>query len=365
MGRNTKTIIGKRYKLKMKVLFVCTTYFHTLNAMLRTIKENINADMMLIHADTAAVEGFERLQHRIKESQIFQRVILEKNVPEPNGIFEKIFWRYGIFKRKVKSFLQVDLEDYDEIYVYYDSEWFPRYLKDQRMYYNIAEDGMNFSKKERHDSEESIWSMRKWRFCHLRRILRIGQVKSYKYYTESKYVKTIEVNDKEGIVFEDKKKIVEKPQKLLMENISGTLKSRIVDIYMDSQEFLHSNNIAIVLTEPLFVDHDVNSENEQLSIYKQLVEMFSEYQIIMKPHPRDTLDYNAIENVIIISRDFPCELLSWIDQGRIQKYITIGSTAIEGLPKEKVAFYPNIDAFYNAYSKWKLKRGQENISREH
>ena len=59
--------------------------------------------------------------------------------------------------------------------------------------------------------------------------------------------------------------------------------------------------------------------------------------IIIKPHPRDEVEYN-FENCITIDKAIPIEILNFNKNIKIDKAITVFSTAIDGIDfvKEKI-----------------------------
>lgn len=70
---------------------------------------------------------------------------------------------------------------------------------------------------------------------------------------------------------------------------------------------------ALILTQPFFEDN-ITSLEDELKIYDEYFDKFKDYNIIIKPHPRDEKDYNEIyPNVNIIDKHFPIELLTLIN----------------------------------------------------
>ena len=71
--------------------------------------------------------------------------------------------------------------------------------------------------------------------------------------------------------------------------------------------------LALILTQPLSETEYNISLDEELSIYKNMIEKCKDKTIILKPHPRDLKNYEKIfPNVDVIDRFFPIELLNLI-----------------------------------------------------
>ena len=68
----------------------------------------------------------------------------------------------------------------------------------------------------------------------------------------------------------------------------------------------------LFITEPLSED-DLITLDEELEIYKELIEKFNDKRIIIKPHPRETKNYlELFPNVEVLEDSFPIELLELI-----------------------------------------------------
>lgn len=65
----------------------------------------------------------------------------------------------------------------------------------------------------------------------------------------------------------------------------------------------------LLLTQPLSEDKFMDYDDE-IEIYKNIINKFSSQKIIIKPHPRDKKNYAKIfPNINIIDKDFPIELI--------------------------------------------------------
>lgn len=93
-------------------------------------------------------------------------------------------------------------------------------------------------------------------------------------------------------------------------------KKEILKIFNMDMEKLSEfdNNCVLLLTQPLSEDNKNENKNisyeEEMSIYNNIIERFSNMKIILKPHPREKKNYSKIfPDIEILDRSFPIELL--------------------------------------------------------
>lgn len=90
--------------------------------------------------------------------------------------------------------------------------------------------------------------------------------------------------------------------------------NEILDIFnVNVANINFDGKTALILSQPLSEDNLATYEDE-LKIYEEFMDKFSDYEIIIKPHPRDEKDYTKIyPNVKVIDKHFPIELLTLIN----------------------------------------------------
>lgn len=96
-----------------------------------------------------------------------------------------------------------------------------------------------------------------------------------------------------------------------------------------------NNESIIILTQPLSEDGFI-SIDEKKEIYKEIIFKYkSEYDIILKKHPRETTkyDYN-IDNLIELNGDFPSEVFKLLDV-KFKKAIGICTSAVKFIDAEE------------------------------
>ena len=122
-------------------------------------------------------------------------------------------------------------------------------------------------------------------------------------------------------------------------DIDKNEKNEILEIFnINLDEINFNDESVLILTEPLTEDKFLSLEDE-LTIYKDMIEKFNEKNIIIKPHPRDSKNYYEIfPNIKIINKYFPIELLNLIG---IEPSIacSVVSTALMNFKKSKIYVY--------------------------
>ena len=94
----------------------------------------------------------------------------------------------------------------------------------------------------------------------------------------------------------------------------------------------------LILTQPLS-DEKFMTFEEEMAIYQNIIEKFKGKQILIKPHPRDSKHYEKIfQNIQIINKDFPIELLSLIGINP-EVVCSITSTALLNFKNSKIYVY--------------------------
>ena len=105
----------------------------------------------------------------------------------------------------------------------------------------------------------------------------------------------------------------------------------IYNIYTDDINILEAKT-HILLVQPLSTDGTI-SEDEQISIYRQIIEKYDPSSLLIKSHPRDLIDYRKyFPNICIFDKPIPMQLLILISHNNFIKAITLFSSAIKFFP---------------------------------
>lgn len=115
--------------------------------------------------------------------------------------------------------------------------------------------------------------------------------------------------------------------------LSEVKREKILDIFnikLEKLKYLNKlENKVLLITQPLSEDR-VITEQEKIEIYQEILEKEKNKIIYIKSHPRERTDYLKIfskYNIRILEKDFPLELLSFLEIDFL-KVITLFSTAI-------------------------------------
>lgn len=293
----------------MKTLYCCYTNYHLLITLL---KANPEDQVLLFEGITERREKVRVLKKHGYFSKIYLKD-LEDKVFEPS-----IFLEEG---RKKK------------ISIYNDFTCLGRYLRGHKIEYHLIEDGYNVFQHPL----PKIYLSRKWRLFY-----RLFQHLSPFGY--SPYVKSIEVNDKQ-VVLRDKRysKMIEVPRKGLFQGVEEEKRQGIFEVFGGGRLPLTQKKSLLLLTQPLYIGdyfkEIVSTKEEQLQYYKEIVEAYQgEYEVYVKVHPRDMVDYSSIRGIRFLEKNVPMELYEWMEQGGFHLGIAYSSTVLSYLNcvKEKL-----------------------------
>lgn len=321
-------------------LYVCSTYYHILITVIKCLKNKGVNDIAITHY----IYDGKAICKKLEESNIFRCVYYwENNDYQPNGILEKLFWRKKVFISKVDQNLELNLNIYSNINIFMDYIWFAKYCKDKKIHYNIIEDAMDVFKYI-YKSPYSFMVIKKKNLKNLiKRVLTIifpYNYYSYEYYLDCKYIDNIEVNEKKDIYLKQSQKIHEVSRKDMFLELSDDEKKQILKIFSLNTDIVNNKNMAIIFTYAFVTDKVIKDDIEQFKLYQKLCSMYSkEYTVILKPHPRDNVDYSELKNAIVMKKEFPSELINFINNDNIKKYISIFSHCVDVYPKDKVVYY--------------------------
>ena len=106
---------------------------------------------------------------------------------------------------------------------------------------------------------------------------------------------------------------------------------KIFNIDLSAPIFTTKKNI-IILTQPFYVDVPNFSEQEQIKLYKEIVERYNKSEVVIKAHPRDKINYNKyFPDVEIFDKPIPMQLLSILGV-RFEKAVTVFSSSVLDFP---------------------------------
>ncbi len=318
-------------------IYICHTFYHVYIACLKELnKEQAKwgeASLML----SKMSNDFGNLKSRAEKTGLFAEVIEfdekeESFFPElaplkkdTGNLVKNMIQRIRFTKKFGKlltPFIPVNLKEYKDIYVFCDSDPIGYYLSTHRIYYHALEDGLDcirYYDTARYDNR-GHFGLKAWMAAHNLIFIQNGY---------SKYCLDMEVNDISVLQYPCPK-YIEKPRKELTENLSLQAKEMLVSIFVENKEELEGmlkqageDAKILILTEPLC---DLETRKQ---IFRDIIDEFGSVgekpaNILLKPHPRDVLDYRELfPEHIVLDGKFPMEILNYVEGLVFDKVISV------------------------------------------
>lgn len=314
-------------------IYVCHTFYHVYITFLKEMnlpaEQRGKATLVISHMSNQ----FGTFPERVRSLHFFAEVIdfdekgedffpeLAKYRKSDRGMLRNL-WNRIRFTRKLAEletpYVPVDFRQYKEIYVFCDSDAIGFYLNQNKIYYHAVEDGLNCLRNgdlahydnRKHFALKAFLSQK----CNL-----IFIQNGF-----GKYCIDMEVNDRSviEIPFE---KYVEVPRKALLEGISTRDRDLLLQAFVEDIEELKSlifnedKKTALILTEPLC------TLPVRKRIFTDIINRYQEsYSILLKPHPRDELDYRKeFPGICVIEKTVPMEMLNFFESCRIDLVVSV------------------------------------------
>lgn len=230
---------------------------------------------------------------------------------------------------KVKIFLvdEFNVSQNDDIYIFNDWESEGDYLRRNKIYYHLIEDGYNYHS----------YNIRKL-FYKRKNLLAKYIFTTSIPFGYSKYCLSIEVNNKSKVVRDKRyKKMIEVPRKQLFLNLTIEKRNMLKSVFNIPIQINKAKSV-LILTQPLSSDTfftDVFPDKKSLfNYYKGVANSYINqgYSVFIKIHPRDKLDYSLLgSEVILLSKRIPMEIYELFGNYHFNIGITHSSTALEFL----------------------------------
>lgn len=350
---------------------MCHTYYHVYVTILKELKlsreQRGQADLVLSRMSN----NFEELKSRVEAAGLFRKVI-EFDEKREDFFPQLAQWRKGaggllgnlycrirftrLYAELEAPYVPVDFREYEDIYVYCDSDPIGYYLNQNKIYYHAVEDGLNCLKNfdaARYDNRGHF----KLKAFLSRNLNLIFVQNGY-----GKYCLDMEVNDISAIRYPCPR-YIEVPRKELVDRLTEEDKELILKVFIRDMEGLKKQfsedrgegNKILILTEPLCT----LEIREQ--IFRDIIGMYElEGKIFLKPHPRDALDYREkFPEYPQFDAAMPMEMLQFFPGVRFRKVVGV-FTEIKDLPFAEETVCLGAD-FMDAYEDPLVHRQNEQI----
>lgn len=346
-------------------IYVCHTFYHVYVAILKEMKlvrqtpanQYQKADIALSSIST----DFEHLGDRLVKTKIFYEVIAldekrEDFFPELakyrknyrnllKHMINRIIFTKKLAKCEIPYMQVIDFKAYEDIYVFCDSDPIGYYLNYKRIYYHAVEDGLDCLKNldDAYVANHGHFRLKTW-FSRLNLIFIMNGW--------GKYCIDMEINDR-NVVPTDCPRFVEEPRKPLELALTSEQKKLMIQAFIADAENLmkqlkpsrEGEEFACFLTEP----HPVDVEARKKVCVDVIAQYCKGYRVLIKPHPRDTIDYEMLcPDAVVLRGRFPVEVLNFFEGLRIKRAVSIVTTALNNMDfvEEKI----NLGAsFWDAY----------------
>jgi len=321
-------------------IFFCSTYYHVFSTVVSVLYGNRNNLYINLKPDiviTDYIPNGQKLLPELNSTKLFSNIIMIYDIKEYEATtyVDKLFFRRKRNIKCIQNQLKIDIQNYNDIYIYHDDTWIAHFLKDSKIEYILAEDGLDYLKYIDSTCFKYMLPQSNLR-TKVKKLIGL----KYRYLLESKQVKLIEVNDIINLKIKSDDRIIVKNKKDIYNRLTKYEKQLIYNIFSPAINLSIRPKSVLVLTQPLYEDNIVNSYEKQIEIYKNIISIYqNEYNIDLKPHPRDNCDYSKIGNIKILPKNFPFEIMILDNNYNYEYYLTINSTALNLLPREKVISY--------------------------
>ncbi len=309
-------------------IYVCHTFYHAYVACLKELnlpdEERGKATLLL----STMSNNFDTLPERARSSGLFEEVILydEKDFtffPEllplkenTGSLLQNMRNRIRFCKRLgdlEEPFVPVDFKQYEDIYVFCDSDPVGYYLASRKIRYHAVEDGLNCLRYRdtAHEDNAGHFGLKAF-------MARLGLIFIQNGY--SRYCIDMEVNDI-SVLDHPIAKMKEVSREALTQGLSEKDKEILTSMFIPNRDDLDRTlkdaaasglPLVLILTEPLCKDLTVRKRlfEDMIREYGTIDEMPA--RIVIKPHPRDLLDYRKeFSQHLVLDSHFPMEILNF------------------------------------------------------
>ena len=352
-------------------IYICHTYYHVYIAV---TKELVGRQQSSGHADIALStmsNNFETLKERLENSKVFDNVFMfdekedvtsqevMKYHKDKGNIVLNLLQRIKYTKllgKLQEPFIPTDMSKYKDVYVFCDSDPIGYYLNYKKIRYHAIEDGLNSGKLDDQArlANKGAFPLK----CAMAKMGLIFIESGYSRYCIDYEVNDISVNHKPP------KNTIEVPREELCKKLTPKDHDILVKIFLENPERLIKQLLekvpgdenkpnVMILTEPL-CELDVRRK-----LFADIIDEYKDAnRVIIKPHPRDLLDYEKeFPDTVVIKDRFPMEVLGDINGFSVDKVVSV-ITQMDNVYFAKEMVYLGLD-FLDKYEDPKIHRKTE------
>ncbi len=352
-------------------IYVCHTYYHAYIAVVKELikrkDETKGADLVL----STMSNNFGNLKERLEKTGLFGSVYMydeKADVTSPEvmkhhqdrgnivlNLLQRIKYTKLLGKLQ-EEYIPTDISKYENVYVFCDSDPIGYYLNYKKIPYHALEDGLNSGllDDQARNANKGAWPLKK-------AMAGLGLIFIESGY--SRYCIDYEVNDISAN-HSVPDNVIEVSREELNNQLTDEDHKILVDIFLENPDRVVKQLLgdetdsdkkpnAMILTEPL-CELDVRKK-----IFEDLVNEYKDdYRVIIKPHPRDVLDYEKeFPGVVVVKDRFPMEVLGDIKGFEVDKMVSV-ITQMDNIRYAKEIVYLGLD-FLDKYEDPAIHRKTE------
>lgn len=354
-------------------VYVCHTYYHVYIACLKELNlpscQRKKADLIL----STMSNDFGSLKVRAESCGLFESVYMfdeKEDVTFPEvmkyhknhgNLILNLLARMKYTKllgKMQQEYVPVDFKEYKDIYVFCDSDPVGYYLSWKKIPYHALEDGLDCISTYDTARYDNRGHFKLKAFLSSLNLIFIQN-------GWAKYCIDMEVNNISVLPYPCPK-YIEKPRNELVEGLDDAAKDLLVHLFIEDMDEINKKLNAskgkhkiLLLTEPL-CSLDVREK-----IFRDCIEQYGtingeESVMMIKPHPRDLLDYHDIfSEYIILDSKFPMEVLNFIPGLMFRRVISV-FTVVHSIKFAEEIIYLGED-FMDNYEPPEMHRQNDSI----
>ena len=353
-------------------IYVCHTFYHVYVACLKELALPLGKQGKATLVLSTMSNDFGKLGERARQCPLFEEVLLfdekedtffpelKKYHTDRGNLLLNMLARMRYTKllgKLQEPYVPVDFRQYRDIYVFCDSDPIGYYLSYRRIYYHAVEDGLDcirYYDTARYDNR-GHFGFKAWMAAHNFIFIQNGY---------GKYCLDMEVNDISVLAYPCSK-YKEVPRRELVRRLTERDKDILIRLFVEDMDtLLHQlqqgeKDKVLILSEPL-CDLTVRRQ-----IFSDIIRDYTvidgrQAQVLIKPHPRDVLDYRKeFPQHIVLDGKFPMEILNYIPGLSFKRVVSVFTVPNGILFADEILFLG--EDFMDHYEAPELHRQNEQI----
>ncbi len=353
-------------------IYVCHTYYHVYVACLKELnlprERRGRAELVL----STMSNDFGDLKSRAEVSGLFGAVYMfeeKEDICFPElmkyhtdrgnlllNMIDRIKYTKLLGKLQ-QSYVPVDFKEYKDVYVFCDSDPIGYYLSYKKIKYHALEDGLDCISTYDTARYDNRGHFKLKAFMASLNLIFIQN-------GWAKYCIDMEVNDISILPYPCPK-YIQKPRAELVEALDEEAKNILIHLFIADMDEIDrklregGENKILILTEPLC------SLEVRERLFRDVIEQYgnacgADTVIMIKPHPRDVLDYQRLfSRYIVLDGKFPMEVLNFIPGLRFRRVVSVFTVPSSIRFAEEIVYLG--EDFMDNYEPPKMHRQNEMI----